>query len=64
MKKIRLKKWVRYLMLSIIDLIIILNLPNLMKEIVTINDYRQNILILFIILFSNILLICKIEKEL
>lgn len=64
MKKIRLKKWVRYLILSIIDLIIILNLPNLMKEIVTINDYRQNILILFIILFSNILLICKIEKEL
>ena len=64
MKKIRLKKWVRYLMLSIIDLIIILNLPNLMKEIVTINDYRHNILILFIILFSNILLICKIEKEL
>lgn len=64
MKKIRLKKWVRYLMLSIIDLIIILNLPNLMKKIVTINDYRQNILILFIILFSNILLICKIEKEL
>jgi hypothetical protein len=64
MKKIRLKKWVRYLMLSIIDLIVILNLPNLMKEIVTINDYRQNILILFIILFSNILLICKIEKDL
>ena len=64
MKKIRLKKWVRYLILSIIDLIVILNLPNLMKEIVTINDYRQNILILFIILFSNILLICKIEKDL
>lgn len=64
MKKIRLKKWVRYLMLSIIDLIVVLNLPNLMKEIVTINDYRQNILILFIILFSNILLICKIEKDL
>lgn len=64
MKKIRLKKWVRYLILSVIDLIVILNLPNLMKEIVTINDYRQNILILFIILFSNILLICKIEKDL
>nr|DAW20990.1 MAG TPA: hypothetical protein [Caudoviricetes sp.] len=64
MKKIRLKKWVKYLMLFIIDLIVILNLPNLMKKIVTINDYRQNILILFIILFSNILLICKIEKDL
>lgn len=51
-------------MLFIIDLIVILNLPNLMKKIVTINDYRQNILILFIILFSNILLICKIEKDL
>lgn len=61
MKKLKLKKWVKYVILSILDLIIILNLPNLMVEPTTINDYRFNIIILFIILMINLLSIYKIE---
>lgn len=61
MKKLKLKKWVKYVILSILDLIMILNLPNLMVEPTTINDYRFNIIILFIILMINLLSICKIE---
>ena len=62
MKKLKLKKWVKYVILSILDLIMILNLPNLMVEPTTINDYRLNILILFFIIMINILSIYKIEK--
>lgn len=61
MKKLKLKKWVKYVILSISDLIMILNLPNLMVEPTTINDYRFNIIILFIILMINLLSIYKIE---
>lgn len=61
MKKLKLKKWVKYVILSILDLIMILNLPNLMVEPTTINDYRFNIIILFIILMINLLSIYKIE---
>ena len=61
MKKLKLKKWVKYVILSILDLIIILNLPNLMVEPTTINDYKFNMLILFIILMINLLSIYKIE---
>lgn len=61
MKKLKLKKWVKYVILSILDLIIILNLPNFMVEPTTINDYRFNIIILFIILMINLLSIYKIE---
>lgn len=61
MKKLKLKKWVKYVILFILDLIIILNLPNLMVEPTTINDYRFNIIILFIILMINLLSIYKIE---
>lgn len=61
MKKLKLKKWVKYVILSILDLIMILNLPNFMVEPTTINDYRFNIIILFIILMINLLSICKIE---
>ena len=62
MKKLKLKKWVKYVILFILDLIMILNLPNLIKEPATINDYRLNILILFFIIMINILSIYKIEK--
>lgn len=62
MKKLKLKKWVKYVILSILDLIIILNLPNLMVDSTTINDYRFNILILFLIIMINVLSIYKIEK--
>ena len=61
MKKLKLKKWVKYVILFILDLTIILNLPNLMVEPTTINDYRFNIIILFIILMINLLSIYKIE---
>ena len=62
MKKLKLKKWVKYVILSILDLIIIFNLPNLIKEPATINQYRLNIIIVFCIIFINMFSISKIEK--
>ena len=62
MKKLKLKKWVRYTLLFTLDMVIIFNLPILIKEPDTINDYRFNILILFFIIIINILSIYKIEK--
>ena len=62
MKKLRLKKWVKYLLLGIINLIIILNINVLIKEPITINQYRINILILAAILLSNGIAIYKIEN--
>ena len=61
MKKLKLKKWVKYVILFILDLIIILNLPILIKIPTTVNDYRFNILILFFIIMINLLSIYKIE---
>ena len=62
MKKLRLRKWVKYLLLGIINLIIILNINVLIKEPITINQYRINILILAAILLSNGIAIYKIEN--
>lgn len=62
MKKLKLKKWVKYTLLFILDMVIIFNLPILIKEPTTMNDYRLNILILFFIIMINILSIYKIEK--
>ena len=62
MKKLRLKKWVKYLLLGIINLIIILNINVIIKEPITINQYRINILILAAILLSNGIAILKIEN--
>ena len=62
MKKLRLRKWVKYLLLGIINLIIILNINVLINEPITINQYRINILILAAILLSNGIAIYKIEN--
>lgn len=62
MKKLKLRKWVKYTILAIIDFIIILNLPNLIKEPATVNQYRLNIIIVACIIFFNTISISKIEK--
>lgn len=62
MKKLKLKKWVKYTILAIVDLIIILNLPSLIKEPATVNQYRLNIIIVACIIFFNTISISKIEK--
>lgn len=62
-KKLRLKNWVKYLILGIIDLIFIINLPNILKDTESINNYRFNILIIMIFLIINIIFIGIIENK-
>lgn len=62
-KKLRLKNWVKYLILGIIDLIFIINLPNILKDTESINNYRFNILIIMIFLIINIIFMGIIENK-
>lgn len=61
-KKLKMKKSTKYLILVIIDLIVIFNLPLILRDVETINDYRYNILILVIIFIVNAIADIKIEK--
>ena len=61
MKKLRLKKWVKYLILTIFDTIVILNLPSILKDPNILNNYRFNILIIGTFLLINLIGILKIE---
>lgn len=64
MKKYKLRKWVKYTMLGIINFIIIINLPNILIEINNnANNFRYNILVITVIIVGNILSIKYIEKE-
>ena len=62
-KKLKMKPAVKYTILFIIDLIFVLNLPLILKDVETINDYRFNILILGIFFIANAIASIKIEKE-
>ena len=61
-KKLKMKKSTKYLVLVIIDLIVIFNLPLILRDVETINDYRYNILILVIFFIVNTIADIKIEK--
>ena len=64
MKRLRLRKWVKYSILSIFDLIFILNLPVILKDTGNINDYRFNILILFLFsVINTVAIITMIERD-
>lgn len=64
MKKYKLRKWVKYTMLGIINFIIIINLPNILIEINNnANNFRYNILVITVIIVGNILSVKYIEKE-
>lgn len=64
MKKLRLRKWVKYTMLFAINFIVIINLPNILIEINNnANNFRYNILVITVIIVGNILSIKYIEKE-
>ena len=62
MKKLRLRKWCKYTLLAIVNLVIILNLPLIIKNATTLNDYRHNIIALGMIIIFNTLAVCKIEN--
>lgn len=63
MKKLKLRKWVKYLILSIIDGIIMWNLPKIIVDSNTLNEYRYNIIVLFIIIIFNLIGIIIAEKK-
>lgn len=62
-KKLKMKPIGKYTILFIIDLIFVFNLPLLLKDVETINDYRFNILVLGAFLTANVIALIKIEKE-
>lgn len=63
MKKLKMKSNLKYTILFIIDLIIVLNISLILKDVKTINDYRYNMIILFVWFFINGLAVVKIEKK-
>ena len=63
MKKLRLKKWVKYLLLTILDLIFILNLPVILKDTGNLNNYRFNIIVLFTFFIINGIAVAIIERK-
>ena len=64
MKKLRLRKWVKYTILFTINFIIIINLPNILKNVENnVNNFRYNVFIIFLIFIGNLVAISKIEKE-
>jgi len=62
-KKIKLKASFYYTLLFIVDFIFIYNAPLIIKEANTINQYRLNWLIMFVVLMVNGLAICMLEDK-
>ena len=62
MKKLRLRKWVKYLLLGIANTLLLINLPMIIRQVNTINDYRYNILAIATIIIINSVAILKIEN--
>lgn len=59
----RLRKWVKYLILGVINGIVLINLPLILKDAnESINDFRYNWLVIFTIIIINAIAIAKIEK--
>ena len=63
MKKLKLRKWVKYLILAILNSIVIINLPSILRTTDTVNNYRFNILVIATIIFINSIYIYKIEVK-
>lgn len=63
MKKLKLRKWVKYTALGMVDLGFILNIPNIIKNTETLSGYRYNIIVLGIFFLINILVISLIEDK-
>lgn len=62
-KKLKMKSNLKYLILFTIDLILILNLPMVLKDPVTLNNYRFNMIILGLMLITNGIAVMQIEKN-
>lgn len=63
MKKLKLKTWVKYTILAIVNLVIILNLPLIIRQGNTLNDYRFNILAITVFIIMNAIAVLQIEKN-
>lgn len=64
MKRVlKLRKSVKYTILFLIDLIFVFNLPLILKNSESLNDYRYNMMILFALFISNAIALTKIENN-
>ena len=63
MKRMKMKKNLKYIILGTINLIIIMNLPSILKNATTLNKYRYNWLIIALIILGNAISIIKIENK-
>ena len=64
MKRVlKMKSNLKYTILFLIDLVVILNLPLILKNQNSINDYRYNMLVLFALFISNAIAVYKIENN-
>lgn len=63
MKKLKLRKWVKYLLLIILDLIVIFNIPAILRDVKTLNEYRFNMILLFIFFMINLITMIIIERK-
>ncbi len=62
-KKIKPKASFYYTVLFIVDFIFVYNAPLIIKEANTLNQYRFNWLVMFIVFMVNILAICTISDK-
>lgn len=63
MKKMKLRKWVKYLILILLNIMMLIIIANLLRNVKTVNDYRFNSLIIIIYMMVDTLLIYKIERK-
>jgi len=63
MKKMKLRKWVKYLILILLNIMMLIIIANLLRNVKTVNDYRFNSLIIIIYMMIDTLLIYKIERK-
>lgn len=63
MKKLKMKASLKYLILAVIDLVVLLNLPLILKDANTINAYRYDWCIIFIFVIINVISILKISEK-
>lgn len=63
MKKLRLRKGVKYVLFGIFNIIVFMVLPNILKTPNDINTYRANIGILTILLAIDFISLINIESK-
>lgn len=62
-RKLKMKKNLKYIILGVLDSIFIINLPSILINATTLNQYRYNWIMLGIFLIANFITITFIENK-